>query len=223
MTMQGSEEGYGQGGGPAKPAWLLEKGDYRAVAKATRYAATKSGNEELAIKFELTEPGFEGKHVVGNLYCTGQALEKITPNALKALGFVGDFFELTAPLVEDATALLPNEVSLAIEPELYDGKWKNKVQWINPIGGGELNLKAPEHPLDVALRREAAVRMNALLGGNRKPAPRGGGPAGSTPAGHTSSKDARDRRGAATPAGSGVQEPPPGRFPEGDPIDDIPF
>lgn len=112
-------------------------GRYKAKAKEWGLGETNSGNIQVGVLFELTEPGAEGQRIAWY----GGFTEKgapITFRALRTMGWVGsDVTELDAP----AAALNTNEVELVIEPETYEGKTTTKVKWVNEIGAGGVALK----------------------------------------------------------------------------------
>lgn len=140
---------------------LVPKGHYMAVAVPMQtdhgimYAQlgeSTNGKEQVAICFELTEGEFAGRRLTWFGYF---ATDKNSENTLKALrncGWKGsDLWDVTKQE-------LNQPVSLAIEEEEYEGKWHNKVNWVNSPNGGGIKL---EKPMDQLKARSFAERMKA--------------------------------------------------------------
>ena len=120
-------------------------GTYLAKATALQFGYSSKGTEQLGISFLLEN----GRHIAAYLYFSEAAADR-SIESLRTMGWKGD--DLFALTVED----LPEQVSLVIEPEEYEGKWTSKVKWINRAGG--LNMA---DPMDDARRRQFAARMKA--------------------------------------------------------------
>jgi hypothetical protein len=190
---------------------LIPPGKYRAKALSTSFGHTKNGNEELVIKFQITEGPQAGSVTYGRLYFTDAAAARST-EALGYLGFSGDFLELCEPH-PDASGILPGECQIEVEHSEYQGKTSDRVKWINALygkGGGA--MKPAGNPLDDAAKREFAARMRAMTGA---PAPT---PVRAIGAGAGVKASAvQPARRAVGPAGPPVDET--GSSPD----DDIPF
>lgn len=122
-------------------------GTYLANATAIDFGFSSKGTEQLGISFRLEN----GRFISAYLYFSEAAADR-SIETLRTLGWTGD--DLSTLTVED----LPNQVSLVIEPEEYNGKWTSKVKWINRAGG--LNMA---DPMDERRKREFAARMRARV------------------------------------------------------------
>lgn len=109
------------------------EGVYRARASSWGLGESKSGKEQLAIEFRLTDPEAPTKLITAFLFFTEKTFDR-TIESLRHCGWQGD--DLT-----NLSGLDANEVDLVLEEEEYEGKRQTKVKWINRCGG--LTLKAP--------------------------------------------------------------------------------
>lgn len=155
---------------------ILPNGTYRARATDAQLGETSNKKEQVAIGFELLQPGFEGQFIP--YYGTfGEAALKITIKALRTAGWEGDD-------LSDLSSVRNNsrEVYLVIEQETYDGVTRSKVKWVNDGAGGLL-----KSVLDPAAAKQFAMRMRGAVAGldlgtqpkaapGPRSAPRSGGP-----------------------------------------------
>jgi hypothetical protein len=129
-------------------------GRFRAKAKSWKLAETKGGDPQAAIDFELLEGPKTGQ-TYSYFGGFGEKSFEHTMKALRACGWQGvDPLELDDP----KAGLDKNEVSLVIEPEEYEGKTREKVRWVNPLGGAAAaKALAPEKRLDFAQQMKAKI------------------------------------------------------------------
>jgi hypothetical protein len=114
------------------------------------------------VRFELSPLDATEEQVIGTLtaylYLSDKALEG-TAKKLRAIGYTGkDSSELA-----DGTKLRGMTCQVQVTEELYEGKLKNKVGWINPIDytpgitKSEASAKANARRLDTLLKTVPAT------------------------------------------------------------------
>lgn len=122
---------------------------------------TNLGGDEQG-KTPFVAVGFdngEGATITAYLYLS----EKAWPIAAKSLKTLGwdpiangmQFDQLDA----DPSPIAGNQVDIVVEEEMYEGKLRSKVKWINPVGG-----LVPER-MDPTQARSFAARLKAKLSG----------------------------------------------------------
>ncbi len=160
----------------------LLHGNFRARAKKWLLAETKKGDGQLAIDFELLEGPATGQTRTYFGSFSAGAL-KFTLDAARNCGWQGnDPAELDNP----DNGMNANEVVLVIEPDTYEGVTREKVKWVNKLGGA-----AAAKPLAVEKRasffQDLRARILAAEAGQPKASaspPRANGsgqPAGDVP------------------------------------------
>lgn len=105
----------------------MDDGRYVARACAGALGYTSKQKPQIAIDLEITQGESAGQHVTWYGYFSDAAHER-TFAALRTLGWEGDD-------LSDLTGIDKNEVSITLKSEEYEGKWTQKVAWINPLGG----------------------------------------------------------------------------------------
>lgn len=128
----------------------------RFVAKAVDVALSKGKVAPMVtIKFSITEGEEAGKSTLyfGSL---SEKAREYTVAALRTLGWKGVDFSDFVP-GGPGVAALPNGVSIVVEEEVRDGKIRDKVRWVNELGGGGLKAEG-------ALTAEEAKALTAELG-----------------------------------------------------------
>lgn len=103
-------------------------GTWPARAKEWDLGYAKSGNEQIAILFQITEGPHQGKHIQAYLSFAGGALDR-TLESMRHCGWSSD----SLAEIDD---LGNNEVELVISDEQYttdegELKWTSKVNWVN--------------------------------------------------------------------------------------------
>ena len=117
----------------------------------------EEGTPYLAVKFELSNLEGTENDVIGALtgyfYLSDKALDG-TAKKLRAIGYVGNNSEELA----DGTKLRGMTCQVQVTPEVYEGKMRNKIGWVNPIDfvpgvvKGEASAKANARRLDTLLK-----------------------------------------------------------------------
>lgn len=170
---------------------------FTARAKNWDLGETSTGKEQIAVQFEILTPDADIRSITWFGFFTDAALER-TIQSLRYCGWTGA--DLT-----DLAGMDANEVELVVDDEVYEGKTRTKVKWINRPGG--LSLKSP---MDGNRRKAFAASMRAnirAIDAGASPAPKQDKPAPAT----------RPQTRGALPLAAGRDAPPP----IGD--DDIPF
>lgn len=106
----------------------MQAGTFKARVIDVELGYTDSGNEQVALLFE-TQTG-------ETISWYGTFTEKATPYTIKdlrACGWTGN--DLATLGVED----LASDVEIVVEEDMYNGKSRLKVKWIN--GANRLNVK----------------------------------------------------------------------------------
>lgn len=99
--------------------------DYKVVT-------SKQGDPMIALRFICADG--KSRDWFGSMHTEGS--QAITFKSLIVLGFTGaDPLELAAG-VESGLLDVTKTVSLVVEDETYNGKTREKVRWINEVGGG---------------------------------------------------------------------------------------
>lgn len=186
---------------------MIAPGKYRAKALTAELGFAKSGNEQVLVSFQITEPGPHQNHEIAWYGTVTENTAKRVIESLLLTGWDGVDYEYF-------TGLGTNEVSLVIEEEIDNqGKPRVRVKWINKIGGASLT-----NQMDRAQRTTFAARMRGVVaevrGQNAKPAPRA--PAAST--GPRPTNGARPQGAQRWSATEGVRDDD---MPSE--VDDIPF
>lgn len=220
-----------------KPAFLIPEGPHFARARKWVWETTNNGDPMLVIDFAgALEPGapedaettMGDRSVWHRMAFTAAMTEKQADQRVKelrAMGFVGDNI---GTITEDAGGLDTNIVRVEIEHELYNGKWNEKIKWVNSLRSTESRLSA-RNPPSPAMLQALAQQMRVAFGGASgasKPAgqPQTGqaqrapqqGSAAPRQAAPTAQRQQTNGRSAAQPWDAG---PPPGFGSD----DDIPF
>lgn len=126
---------------------VLDAGTYRAKAVEAALGETKSGKEQVAVKFQLLDA--EGLSIVWYGYFTDKTTET-TFKALRTAGWKGQDLSDLSDLSKSDTP----EVNLVIEQEVgQDGVTRPRVRWVNGTGGiGVKNVLAADKAKAFAAR-----------------------------------------------------------------------
>ena len=134
----------------------MENGTYRGRPLGAALGMAGTGNEQVAIEFELLD------EAGARMTYFGTFTEKATPHTLKALrvsGWRGDDLADLSSIGGDTAP----EVFLVVENEEYKGNWTAKIKWVNSTGGVAL-----KDPLDADRARAFAAKMRgAVLAHNK--------------------------------------------------------
>lgn len=123
----------------------------RAKAKTWALDTPDTGNTRLRVLFELLDEAWKNRHITWDGYFTDKTFPR-TIESLRHMGWQGADLDVLEGL--DA-----NEVSLVIGTEEYEGKWRNRVRWVNASAG--LFLKNAMDP--VAKKSFAAAMKGRIL------------------------------------------------------------
>lgn len=157
----------------------LEKLTLRAIAIGTGFGLSENEKTQLAVSFEIVE---DDQYAGETISWLGHFTEKTTARTLESLQHMGfqsdDISELEDLSRDDAMKALPNMVELVLEPEEYEGNWRQKVRWVNRYGGGRFAFKKPLKGNDL---KAFAAQMKGALKNARGGAPRVSGSATQPP------------------------------------------
>ncbi len=125
---------------------MMKPGTYKARGVAALLGnSSEKGTPQIDIQFRIVEGEFEGELIRWTGYFTEKTSER-TIESLQICGWQGDDLSVFAQR-DDGTIPPPNgvdrnPVELVLEEEVYEGKTRVKVKWVNRPGGGrELNLE----------------------------------------------------------------------------------
>ena len=146
----------------------MMKARYIARAIGCSLGVAKTGTHQIAITCEIVNPPeFEGALIpwIGNF--TDRATDR-TIDFLRAFGWYGDdLCELEDLDASHAAMLLPDQVEITVEPEMYDNETRLKVKWVNKPGASF----AFKEPLNGQNLKAFASQMRGLLRGTRQNQP----------------------------------------------------
>lgn len=125
---------------------IIGAGTFKSKPLKATLSETKSGNPQAVIDLELLEGPDAGK-VVSYYGSLSEGAFEFTMGALRASGWYGTDFDQLA--VDEKTF-----VRAVIEHEVYEGKKKAKVRWVNPIGSGA-------KPVEAAKAKSIAAQFKA--------------------------------------------------------------
>lgn len=151
----GGNQDEGQDGGQDEGGAYMPTGTYRGRAVEWALAETNDGKEQIAVLFEFLDEAHVGKRMTwyGSFSDTqlrdGRTVAEMTLDALRTMGWQGDDVS--------NIAALPDEVSLVVGQDTYNGVSKSKIKFVNGKAG--LAIKAPM-PVDKA--KAFAARMKGL-------------------------------------------------------------
>ena len=138
------------------------KAQAKVVGASFGRAGGGTGNEQVAIQFEIVEASGAGDEAGDSRTYFGTFTEnalEITEKAMRACGWEGDDLR-EFKRAADAGDL--GAVELVIEEELYKGEWNTKIRFINAPGGGRFKFKEEAEIAGGALDTFAA-RMKAVF------------------------------------------------------------
>jgi hypothetical protein len=129
---------------------ILAAGTYRAKSIGAALGATKTGKEQVAVKFVLTAEG--NPHLTWYGYFTDKTTDS-TWRALRTAGWKGTDLADLSDLNDGA------EVDVVVEHELdQNGVERARIRWVNDTGG--MGLSAT---LDPAKAKVFAAKMRGKL------------------------------------------------------------
>ncbi|HVY62177.1 MAG TPA: DUF669 domain-containing protein [Planctomycetota bacterium] len=129
---------------------ILPIGKYRARAIEAQLGETKTGKEQVVVRFELLNDGFEGQTITWfGVFATDKMAKRIL-EGLRACGWRGTD-------IGDLSGVTDCDVEIEVEHNTWEGKTSARVKWVNRIGGGPAVT-----PLAPDKARAFAARMKAL-------------------------------------------------------------
>lgn len=160
----------------------MQKAYYQARATDTpiKFGTASTGTQQISVEFEILDESYpDERHTwLGNFHdsTAARAVE-----SLQIAGWQGD--ELADLENRPASEMLPNEVSLCIEPDTdQHGVTRLKVQWVNRPGGGRFKFKQELTGNDLkafSAQMKATVKSVRAAGGapraSRQARPNSGG------------------------------------------------
>lgn len=173
---------------------MIAIGKYNAKVTAISFGRASTGNEQIAIQFEILDGEFAGENIAYLGTFTENSIE-YTTNALRAVGWLGDDLSELPGLAADGKL---SEAQIVVRHEEYEGQMRARIKFVNPPGGGRFTFKDQIEGNDL---RSFSARMKSAFrggvpagGGSRPPAQRqsngGGYQRGS--GGYGGSQDRRD-------------------------------
>ena len=100
-------------------------GTHRARAQEWQLGMSSTGKEQIGVMFQLVGGPHDGKHITWFGYFTDNTVDR-TLDSLRHCGWDSDS-------LADLDSLGVNEVELVIEDEVYEGKTRSKVKWVNRV------------------------------------------------------------------------------------------
>lgn len=140
---------------------MLPKGVYPAAVSlmqtdfgelACQFGKAKTGTQQVLVTFEILRGAQAGQKIGWFGYFTDATTER-TLQALRICGFAGDDLDKFADQRPD------NEVEIVVDHEIYEGKPKAKVQWVNAPGG----VLRMADPLSAADMRKFSAQFKSKL------------------------------------------------------------
>lgn len=133
---------------------MISPGTYKARGMDAALSTTKSGREQVGVRFELVD--HPGETIIWYGYFTDGTFER-TIKSLRACGWRGDD-------LSDLSGIGAMEVQIVVEHEEYNGKTRAKVRWVNGAGSGGIpNQLAADKAKSFAERMRESV---AEIGGD---------------------------------------------------------
>lgn len=132
---------------------MIPAGRYVGIARDANLGFTDRGKEQVAVEFEI----LEGPHTGERRTWYGYFTEATQQRTLEALRFCGwdndDIFELLPSVTR-------NKVQLTIEHDEYQDKVRDKIAWVNRLGG-----LAIKNPMSDQQKRQFSARMKMAAKG----------------------------------------------------------
>lgn len=148
ISYQNGHHSYGQP--EQKPSGL--EGTHRAKAVEWALGTSQSGTEQIAVAFEILSDSHKGRKITWFGYFSEAALER-TLSALRTCGWAE-----SCDSIAELTGMGSAEVDLVIEDEVYEGKTRARIKWVNKVGA--ISLKNPmthQQKLSLSERLRAAA------------------------------------------------------------------
>jgi len=146
----------------------MQPGTYRGVVTSTDLAKTKSGKEQIAIRFQ-----FENGESLSWYGFFTEAAFRMTEKALDALGWNPADNDYRFHELNGTTVLNGAEADCVVEVETTDDYGtQTRIRWVNRVGGGMVERMEE----DEAARFAAEIRKKCIAwkgaGGGSRPSAR---------------------------------------------------
>lgn len=134
---------------------------------STAIGRTSTGKEQIAVTFE----DGEGNRSTWYGYFTDRALERTMETLTDVLGWDAAADDHRIDALHNSDTLVGREAEVVVEEEEYQGRFTEKIKWVNAVGGGAA-LKEQMSP-EEASGFAANLRKKLLSkgGGASKPKP----------------------------------------------------
>ena len=125
-------------------------GTHAARALTAVLSETKKGDPQVVVDFQLLDIEGQSPHIAWYGYFTDKTMDR-TIETLRLCGWKGSD-------LNSLDGLGDNEVSIVLETEEYEGKARQKVQWVNRAGG-----LAMANPLSADQAKAFAAKMRGAV------------------------------------------------------------
>lgn len=123
-------------------------GVYAARAITGALGTSGTGKEQIGVEFEIQDE--QGGHITWYGFFTDKTMDR-TIETLRLCGWKGSD-------LNSLDGLGDNEVSIVLETEEYEGKSRQRVQWVNRAGG-----LAMANPLSADQAKAFAAKMKGAV------------------------------------------------------------
>src|SRR5258708_6614487 len=103
---------------------ILPVGKYRARAIDAQLGETKTGKEQVIVRFELLEDGFEGKAITWFGVFATDKMSRRNLEGLRACGWRGND-------INNLDGVGDCDVEIEVEHDTWQGKTSARVKWVN--------------------------------------------------------------------------------------------
>lgn len=147
----------------------LVKATYLAHAASCFFGRASTDTIQIGAHMTIDDGEFAGGGIAWIGFFTDATSDR-TIESLRHMGWVGDdLSELDNLDADGCSRLLPKQVELVCEPELYDGTTRLKVRWVNAASAGRLTFKSQLSAGD--LKAFAAQMRGQIRNGARVKSP----------------------------------------------------
>jgi len=134
---------------------LIPAGKYRARALEAVLGETKTGKEQVVVRFEIQNEGYEGQTVLWFAVFATEKMSRRILEGLRACGWRGDD-------LSDLSGVNDNDVEIEVEHHEWNGRVSGRVKWVNRLGGPMVAPIAPERARAFAARmKQVAASIQA--------------------------------------------------------------
>lgn len=134
---------------------MINKGTYKVTVTEAVLSESKNGTPSIKLKLQLEG----GETIYHDIWLSDAAFARSIETLKEVFSFNGNF--------EALQNLIGCECEAVIEQETFEGKERDKVKWINPVGGRV--LRGLDGDRAQALARKLGLKAKPLLGDNNQP------------------------------------------------------